>query len=104
MSNPTLHDALRAAVALADDNQSKFAAAIGTSQQSVSYWLKKGKPLPAEYVLAAERAGYGSRHALRPDVYPVECGVGPAHGKIHTDMVCGASSGNADETSLRLPA
>lgn len=104
MSNPTLHDALRAAVALADDNQSKFAAAIGTSQQSVSYWLKKGKPLPAEYVLAAERAGYGSRHALRPDVYPVEGRVDPAHSETDTDMVGGTSSGNADKSSLQVPA
>lgn len=104
MSNPTLHDALRAAVALADDNQSKFAAAIGTSQQSVSYWLKKGKPLPAEYVLAAERAGYGSRHALRPDVYPVECGDGPDHGETDTDMVGGTSLGNANKTSRQVPA
>ena len=104
MSNPTLHDALRAAVALADDNQSKFAAAIGTSQQSVSYWLKKRKPLPAEYVLAAERAGYGSRHALRPDVYPVECGVDPAHGQTDTGMVGSTSSGNADKTSPQVSA
>jgi DNA-binding transcriptional regulator YdaS (Cro superfamily) len=72
MSKPILHEALRSAVALADDNQSRFAAAIGTSQQSVSYWLKNRKPLPAEFVLSAERAGFGSRHVLRPDLYPVE--------------------------------
>lgn len=75
MSEPTpemLHAALRVAVAAAGNNQSRFAAAIGTSQQLVSYWLKNERPLPGEYVLKAERAGLGSRHALRPDLYPVE--------------------------------
>ena len=68
----TLHAALRQAVAKADHNQSRFAALIGSSQQMVSYWLKNGRPLPAEYVLKAEREGLGSRHDLRPDLYPVE--------------------------------
>lgn len=66
-----LHIRLRAAVDKADGNQSKFAAAIGTSQQLVSYWLKRERPLPAEYVLPAEAAGFGSRHELRPDIYPI---------------------------------
>ena len=104
MSKPSLPDALRAAVALADNNQSKFAAAIGTSQQSVSYWLKNSKPLPAEYVLAAERAGYGSRHTLRPDVYPVECVDAPAHGEIDTGGSKAASSGKIDAASQQVPA
>lgn len=72
MQQDLLHLALRQAVERADNNQSKFAAAIGTSQQLVSYWLAKGKALPAEFVLPAERAGFGSRHELRPDIYPVE--------------------------------
>ncbi|MEH3107122.1 MAG: YdaS family helix-turn-helix protein [Sphingomonas fennica] len=75
MDRTTLHAALRAAVAKAGGgtpNQSRFALAIGCSQQLVSYWLKGGKPLPAEYVLPAERAGFGSRFDLRPDIYPVE--------------------------------
>jgi len=66
-----LHLRLRAAVDKADGNQSKFAAAIGTSQQLVSDWLKRERPLPAEYVLPAEAAGFGSRHELRPDLFPV---------------------------------
>lgn len=53
-------------------SQSKFADAIGASQQIVSYWLAKGRPLPAEYVLAAESALGISRHELRPDIYPLE--------------------------------
>ena len=66
------HGALRRAVDRAENNQSKFARDVGTSQQLVSYWLANGKPLPGELVLAAERAGYGSRHELRPDLYPLE--------------------------------
>jgi DNA-binding transcriptional regulator YdaS (Cro superfamily) len=104
MSKPSLHDALRSALALAGDNQSKFAAAIGTSQQSVSYWLKKRKPLPAEYVLAAERAGYGSRYSLRPDVYLDEYVDASAHGELdngHDDV---PSSGKIASTSQRVSA
>lgn len=52
--------------------QAEFADAIGTSQQLVSYWLKNGKELPAEFVLATEKAVGISRHDLRPDLYPRE--------------------------------
>lgn len=51
-------------------NQSKFAAAIGTSQQNVSNWYRKGSQLPAEFVLAAEQATGVARHDWRPDIYP----------------------------------
>lgn len=64
--------ALARALAHFDDNQSKFAAAIGTSQQLVSYWVRNGKPLPAEYVLKVEGETGISRHDLRPDIYPRE--------------------------------
>lgn len=53
-------------------SQQKLAEAIGTSQQNVSNWLRKGQPLPAEYVLAAEAATGISRHEWRPDIYPRE--------------------------------
>jgi DNA-binding transcriptional regulator YdaS (Cro superfamily) len=75
MSEPIphiFHDALKRAVAMAGNNQSRFAAAIGTSQQLVSYWLKNARPLPGEYVLKAERAGLGTRYDLRPDLYPID--------------------------------
>ena len=62
--------ALKRALAQFDDNQSKFAAAIGTSQQLVSYWLRNEKVLPAEYVLRTEAETGISRHDLRPDLYP----------------------------------
>lgn len=53
-------------------SQSRFAEAVGASQQIVSYWLAKRKELPAEYVLAAESKFGISRHELRPDIYPRE--------------------------------
>lgn len=66
------HKALKRALKSFEDNQSRFAAAIGTSQQLVSYWLKNGKPLPAEFVLETEKVTGISRHDLRPDLYPRE--------------------------------
>lgn len=42
------------------------------SQQLISYRYNRGLPLPAEYVLATERATGISRHDLRPDLYPRE--------------------------------
>lgn len=50
--------------------QSAFARLHGVSQPTVWAWLKQGKPLPAEYVLATERETGISRHDLRPDLYP----------------------------------
>ncbi len=64
------HEALKRALAKADDNQSKFAEAIGTSQQRISYLLKNEKPLPAELVLRTEEVFGIPRHELRPDIYP----------------------------------
>jgi DNA-binding transcriptional regulator YdaS (Cro superfamily) len=72
MADHPYHQALRDAVAAAGDNQSRFAREVGTSQQLVSYWLANGKPLPGELVIPAERAGFGKRHVLRPDLYPLD--------------------------------
>jgi hypothetical protein len=70
VARPDIADpALKRAVTAAG-SQSAFAAAVGTSQQLVSYWLAHGKPLPAEFVLAAEQAFGTPRHELRPDIYP----------------------------------
>jgi DNA-binding transcriptional regulator YdaS (Cro superfamily) len=66
------HQAFRRALAHFDGNQSKFAAAIGTSQQNISNWVRDGKSLPAEFVLPTERETGVSRHDLRPDLYPRE--------------------------------
>lgn len=74
-----LHQALLTALSKADNNQTKFAGEIakftkgeGPSQQLVSYWVNNGRPLPPKFVIPAERAGFGSRHELRPDIYPIE--------------------------------
>jgi DNA-binding transcriptional regulator YdaS (Cro superfamily) len=64
------HEALKRALAKADGNQSAFAEAIGTSQQRVSYLMKKEKALPAELVLKTEEVYGIPRHELRPDLYP----------------------------------
>ena len=65
---------LQRAFKAAGENQSKLAEMIGTSQQNISNWLRHNRPLPAEYVLAAERATGIPRHEWRPDIYPVERG------------------------------
>ena len=52
--------------------QSALARLLGVSQQSVSKWVRRAKPLPAEHVLTVEAATGISRHDLRPDLYPRE--------------------------------
>lgn len=68
MSNPAFTKAL----AHFDGNQSKFAKAIGTSQQRISYVAQRGNPLPSDLVLATERETGIPRDQLRPDLYPSE--------------------------------
>lgn len=68
MSNTTLHKAL--ALPQFGNVQSKLADAIGTSQQNISNWVRKGQSLPAELVLKAEAATGIPRHEWRPDIYP----------------------------------
>jgi DNA-binding transcriptional regulator YdaS (Cro superfamily) len=62
-------EAFKRAIDLAG-SQTKFAEATGMTQQLVSYYVKHSKPIPAEFVLAAEAAFGVSRHDLRPDIYP----------------------------------
>lgn len=50
-------------------SQAALAAAVGLSQQAISYWVKKDGRVPAEMVLAVERASNVSRHDLRPDIF-----------------------------------
>ena len=60
---------LEQAIAVAG-GQSALARAIGVAQQNVHGWLRKsGGRVPAEHVLAIERATGVSRHDLRPDVF-----------------------------------
>ncbi len=64
-------DAFRKAVNLAG-GQTALASICGCTQGNIWQLLRKESPLPAEYVLAAERATGVSRHDLRPDIYPRE--------------------------------
>lgn len=51
-------------------NQSRFAEAIGTSQQNISNWIRKGVELPVEYVFKAAEVTGIPPHEWRPDVIP----------------------------------
>ncbi len=53
-------------------NQSKLAVVCGCTQQTVSTWVKGGKPIPAEYVVAIEKATGIPRAELRPDLFATE--------------------------------
>ena len=53
-------------------SQGAMARLLGISQPAVWKWVNSGKPLPPEHVLAVEAATGISRHALRPDIYPIE--------------------------------
>lgn len=70
MAKKPTPSALQRAFEAFNKNQSRLALAIGTSQQNISNWVRKDAPLPAEYVLAAERATGIPRHEWRPDIYP----------------------------------
>lgn len=70
-SEPT--DALKRAVEILG-GQSAMARLLGLAQTSVWAWVRKGKLLPPEHVLAVEEATGISRHDLRPDIYPREHG------------------------------
>lgn len=52
-------------------SQQALAAAIGVSQQHVSYLMTKARRIPAEIAIAVERATDGevSRNELRPDIF-----------------------------------
>jgi Uma2 family endonuclease/DNA-binding transcriptional regulator YdaS (Cro superfamily) len=64
------NDALRKAIANAG-SQTALAAKIGKTQGHVSKWLERDA-LPAEMVLAVEKATGIPRYELRPDIYPDE--------------------------------
>lgn len=101
MANDILHERLRAAVEKAG-NQSRFARAIGTSQQLVSYWLKNGRPLPGEFAIPAENAGLGARSYLRPDLYPDDLNVQHADGNAPSGVT--ASPGKSESFTAESEA
>jgi DNA-binding transcriptional regulator YdaS (Cro superfamily) len=63
--NPTLKRAIEAA-----GGQSELARRITKTQSVISFWLRSGTPVPAEYAIAIERAvgGVVTREELRPDI------------------------------------
>lgn len=61
--------ALKAAVSYA--GVTSLAKAAGVSPPTIYTWYRSGR-IPAERVLAVEKATGISRHELRPDIYPVE--------------------------------
>ena len=64
-------EALAKAVQIAG-GQAPFGRVVGVTQGAVWQRLKAHKPAAAGWVLRAEEATGISRHALRPDIYPVE--------------------------------
>jgi TorA maturation chaperone TorD len=54
--------------------QAKLARLIGVSQPHVWHWLHKAERVPAEHVIAIEKATGGriTRAQLRPDLYPAD--------------------------------
>lgn len=80
--------ALKSAVAAAG-GQSAMARICGVSQAAVWKWLQSGKRLPAEHVLAVERATGVSRHLLRPDIYPTpSAAAAPATDELNPGEDC----------------
>lgn len=53
-------------------SESQMARDLGVPQSTMWRWINRSKELPAEHVLLAERLYGVSRHALRPDIYPIE--------------------------------
>mgnify|MGYP000020540069 CR=1 FL=1 len=86
-------DALKKAIAVAG-SQSALARILGTRQSTVSAWLLRGTPLPAERVLPIEEATGVSRHDLRPDLYPRE--ESPAHPPATPPLPAGGSSASLE--------
>ncbi len=48
-----------------------LAATLGVRYQAIQAWLRRGR-VPAERVIAIERATGVPRTTLRPDIYPEE--------------------------------
>lgn len=59
-------------------SQAALADIVGVSQQAVSVWCLKAKPIPAEHVLKVEAATGIPKEDLRPDIYPRDAGPFPA--------------------------
>lgn len=89
--------ALKRAVAVLK-TQARFAKAIGASQQLVSYLVRRGRPLSARYVLAAERATGVSRSLLRPDLYPEAPNLGLGPHRVACDRAAASNAYHFSDT------
>jgi DNA-binding transcriptional regulator YdaS (Cro superfamily) len=70
-----IEDQLQTSIAKATraaGGQAAMARVIGVRPSTVSTWLRRGNELPAEYVIAVEKALGIPRYELRPDIYPPE--------------------------------
>lgn len=63
------HQALIDALGTCEGNQSELSRRTGCSQQLISYWLKKEKSVPAEWVIPFEKATGIPKHRYRPDLF-----------------------------------
>lgn len=61
-------------------SQAALALIVGVTQQTVSGWCRKNKPLPAEHVLGVEAATGIPKEELRPDIYPRDAATVPQGG------------------------
>lgn len=61
-----------AAAIRAAGGQTSLARTLGIAQSTVATWLRRGNELPAQYVIAVEKAYGIPRYELRPDIYPPE--------------------------------
>lgn len=68
---PSQYDALMQVLQIVG-SQNKLARVLGVSQQSVWKMVNKARRMSGQFVLKAEYATGISRHALRPDIYPIE--------------------------------
>lgn len=93
---------LAAAVRMAG-SQTAFGALIGKRQSVINDWLREGRPLPAEHVLTVEKATGISRHALRPDIYPIDespsPGTRPGEAADAADGTASAATGSLDNAA-----
>lgn len=104
-------------------SQLAFGRAIGRRQSVVHDWLREGRPLPAELVLRVEFLFGISRHALRPDIYPIDDSSSAVGGpstpaaetpaanasaaagvpSLSPDQATGSSAARADDTAAGCP-
>ena len=71
---PTPNQALKTAVEIAG-SQSALGRVLGVTQRAVWRWVSEGKHLPAQHVLAVEKATGVSKELLRPDLFVQDAAV-----------------------------